>query len=174
MRPYSPPSEASMAKDLLDTHGTLSPVPLITLCHTQGLTVRRTTFATPDVAIVVIPYHGLPTIFVDQAASAAHQRFLIAHALAHCVLHGQQIPDNYSLVESYDRFTHSHNFSDDRASCVECRTNRLARAILMPPSKMAQWLRSSLSVTSGGFLLAVSPSQFRQRLRDRLSAEDFH
>lgn len=151
----------------------LQPVPIITLCHAQNITVYAPSFTSHDIAVALMGRHGMYTIFVDKTASAVYQRFLIAHALAHYFLHCAAYPDraNQSLVESYDGLWpihsgDSHERHDDQISCEECRTHRLANALLMPRTLIIQGLSYPISVSSLAFLLGVSRPMLRQRLRE--------
>lgn len=109
------------------------PLPVVQLLQQMGFGLFRTTFRKPNVSGLIAVDSSLPeknkvfktdrVILVNRDDSTAHQRFTIAHELAHYIFDY----DEASTPKYYKYYS-----TDEHTNDIELRANRFAAEILMP------------------------------------------
>lgn len=122
---------------IIQAHQGAIPVPLIDIAHQMGLRV----FTVPDwdasAAGKIEPADGGGfCIYVNGGYDAGRQRFVIAHEIAHFVLHKDMIRDGV-----YD----DRRFQSNLAPMFEAEANQLAALILLPE----KWVKNLHSEMRG-------------------------
>ena len=112
MRSPARDKPASSAHTILHRHGLewSIPVPILRLCQREGLLgVSQTAFEDSSISGMIRRTDRGSTIYVAKSLSATHQRFTIAHELAHYLLHFRHASEPSHCIDRtdvYARYRH--------------------------------------------------------------------
>ena len=116
------------AMEIIRKHQKSTPVPVIKIAHELGCRVYRAKGWPDNLSGKVKPIPedgegGHFAIYANAAHAKTRRRFTIAHEIAHCILHGDEIGDGISEDALY---------RSGLTNKQETEANRLAADILIP------------------------------------------
>ena len=160
---YNLPKEIAKIISCAQDSLPLEPVPIRALAADLGITVTRAPELTTETAgyIRKSPENNYE-IFYNPVNTLPRQRFIAAHLLAHCLLHGEDLP------EYYDENIFLRGGLPNRA---ERAASRLAGEILIPMAAVNSYTapRKFLSLTKMAEHFGVTLQFMAQRLGVPLS-----
>jgi len=151
---------------LLATHDMRDqiPVPIVDLCHAEGIKVLESGFTDPEISGLIFGVEGRYTIYINQDDPSTRKRFTIAHELGHYLLHLRDQESDKGFRDLRQPIQTALR-NPDNISPYEREANLFAAAILMPEPQVLEY-EPVADVVSLAQIFSVSAQAMRIRLQD--------